>query len=185
MSDEKKESLFIIAYEGKYKADEVYKELRDLEKQKLREIDIKTAATVHRKENGKLKLDHKRRVTVWKGLAGGYVLGLIIAGPIIAGGTALTGMLIGSTRSGDRKDAKEFLEDKLGPNDSALVILVSDADWGAVAEAVAPYGGTELKVEMTQDAQEKIAALADDDDVAKAVAEEVEVDEAVDESATE
>jgi uncharacterized membrane protein len=178
MSDERKQSLFIIAYEGKDTADEVYKTLRGLEKQKLRDLDIKTAATVHRKDNGKLKLEHKRRVTVGWGTAGGAALGLLFAstgvGVLAAAGV---GALVGSSRSGDRKDVKEFLEDKLGPNDSALAILISDADWEAVEQATASYGGTDLKVELTEDAQQKIAALAEKDDVAEAVAEEVEVDD--------
>ena len=176
MSHERKQSLFIVAYEGKDTADKVYKELHHLEKQKLQDIEIKTAATVYRKDNGKLKLKHKNRVTVWKGLLGGAALGLIVAGPIIATGTAVAGALIGTSRSGQRKDVKEFLDDKLGPDDSALVILISDADWDAVQEAVAPYGGTDLKIEMTAEAEKQIADLATDDDVAAKVQDEVEVE---------
>ena len=177
MSDERKQSLFIVAYEGKDTADKVYDVLHHLEKQKLQDIVIKTAATVYRKDNGKLKLKHKGRVTVWKGLLGGAALGLIVAGPIVATGAALTGMLIGTSRSGGRKDAKEFLDDKLGPDDSALVILISDADWDAVQDAVAPFGGTDLKMELTEEAQQKIADLSDDDDVKAQVQDEVEVEE--------
>lgn len=177
MSDERKQSLFIVAYEGKDTADKVYDVLHHLEKQKLQDIVIKTAATVYRKDNGKLKLKHKGRVTVWKGLLGGAALGLIVAGPIVATGAALTGMLIGTSRSGDRKDAKEFLDDKLGPDDSALVILISDADWDAVQDAVEPFGGTDLKMELTEEAQQKIADLSDDDDVKAQVQDEVEVEE--------
>jgi uncharacterized membrane protein len=169
--------LFIVAYPGQDTADEVYDVLRGLEKQKLQEIDIKTAATVIRKDDGKLKLKHKRRVTVWKGMSGGAALGFIVGGPTgaLVGGAA--GMLVGSTRSGGRSDAKEFLEDKLGPNDSALVILVSDADWEAVQGAVAPYNGTDLKIELTADAQRQISELAAKDHVASAVQDEVEIEE--------
>ena len=176
MSDERKQSLFIVAYEGKETADEVYKTLRGLEKEK--DLKIKTAATVHRKDNGKLKLEHKRRLTVGWGTAGGAALGLIFAstgvGVLAAAGV---GALIGSSRSGDRKDVKAFLDDKLGQDDSAIAILISDADWAAVDSAVASYGGTELKVELTPEAEEKIGALAKKDDVAATVAEDVEVDE--------
>jgi uncharacterized membrane protein len=177
MSDEVKDSLFIVKYAGKDTADEVYDVVRDLEKNKLRDVDIKTAATVYRKDNGKLKLKHKRRVTVWKGMAGGAALGFIVGGPAAVAGTALAGMLIGSSRSGDRKDAKEFLEDKLGADDSALVILVEDADWEALYEATKSYGGEDLKVELTEDAQKQIAELSEDDKVKAQVAEAVEVEE--------
>jgi len=173
-----KQSLFVVAYEGRDTADQVYEVLRDLEKQKLRDIDIKTAATVNRKDDGKLKLRHRRRLTVGKGVLGGGALGLILAstgaGLLVGAGI---GALLGSTKSGDRRDAKEFLEDKLGANDSALVILVADADWSAVDDAVAPYNGTELAVELSADAEAQIAELAEKDDVVALVQADVEVDE--------
>ena len=175
MSDERKQSLFIISYPGRDTADQVYDALKGLKKEK--EIKIKTAAVVYRKDNGKLKLVHKRRLTTWKGLFGGGAAGLIVAGPagVLAGVAA--GALVGSSRSGDRRDVKEFLEDKLGPDDSALAILITDADWAAVQEAVEPYGGEDLKVELTPEAEEQIKALAADPEVAEAAADEVEVED--------
>ena len=78
MSVERKQSLFIIAYPGKETADEVYHTLRALEKQD--KIDIKTAATLYRAEDGRLRLKHRRRLTVWKGAFGVGAIGLILAG---------------------------------------------------------------------------------------------------------
>ena len=113
MSVERKQSLFIIAYPGKETADEVYHTLRALEKQD--KIDIKTAATLYRAEDGKLRLKHRRRLTVWKGAFGVGAIGLILAGTgagFLAG--AVVGALIGSSRSRQRHEVKEFLEDKIG-----------------------------------------------------------------------
>jgi uncharacterized membrane protein len=74
MSDERKESLFIISYSGRDTADNVYDTLHQMEKNK--QVDIKTAMTVTRKDNGKLKLKHRRRLTTGKGLvAGGAAVG--------------------------------------------------------------------------------------------------------------
>lgn len=177
MSDERKQSLFIVQYAGKDTADQVYDVLHHLEKQKLQEIEIKTAATVYRQDNGKLKLKHKDRVTVWKGLAGGAAIGLVLGGPAGAAAGAVAGSLVGSTRSGERKDAKEFLEDKLGDDDSALVILVSDADWERVYEATASFKGTDLQIELTPEAQEQISELVSDGKVAAAVQEDIDIEE--------
>ncbi len=60
MSD-KKESLFVVSYSGRDTADQAYGTLRQMEKDK--QVDIKTAMVVNRKDNGKLKLKHKRRLT--------------------------------------------------------------------------------------------------------------------------
>ena len=175
MSDERKESLFITAYSGRDTADEAYDTLRQMEKDK--QVDIKTAMTVNRKDNGKLKLKHRRRLTAGKGLVLGGAVGLLVgaaAAPAVIGGAAV-GALIGSSRHGDRKEVKGFLEDKLGPDDSAMAVLVKEADWAAVHEKMEPYGGEDLKVELTADDQKAIDALGDDTQVAAAVNDEEEV----------
>jgi hypothetical protein len=54
--------------------------------------------------------------------------------------------------------------------------LVSDADWAAVQSELEPYGGEDLAVELTPEAEKQIAALAEKDEVVEAVQEEVEVE---------
>ena len=178
MSEERKQSMFVVAYEGQNTADQVYDTLRALQKQN--KVKIKTAAVVTRMENGKLKLNHKRRITVGKGAVAGGLLGLLIIGTgggIIAG--AAVGALIGSSRSGQRTQMKEFLDDKLGQDDSVLAILISDADWAAVRAATeSVYGRGELMaMELTPEAEAELNALADNEEVAAALAEEVEVED--------
>jgi uncharacterized membrane protein len=174
MSDERKESLFIVSYSGRDTADEAYDTLRQMEKDK--QVDIKTAMTVTRKDNGKLKLKHRRRMTTKKGLVAGGTVGLLIGGavaPAVLGGAAI-GALIGSSRHGDRKEVKGFLEDKLGPDESALAVLIREADWAAVDAKMDTYGGQDLRVELTADDQAAIDALSEDEEVATAVNEEEE-----------
>ena len=181
MAKERKQSLFIVAYKGRDTANEVYKTLRDLRKQK--EIKIKTAAVIYRKDNGKLKLVHKRRMNTWGGAAAGGTLALLLAG--VGGGAVLAGAVIGGVIGGfgakKRRETKKFLDDKLGTGDSALAILIKEADWAAVAEATEKYGGEKLAVDLTPKAEYQIAALAGNEDVAEAVGEEVEVEEDIEE----
>jgi uncharacterized membrane protein len=175
MSDEKY-SMFLTVYKGKDTADEVYDVLRGLEKAGT--IDLKSAATVYRKDNGKLKLKHKRRVTVWKGGFGGAAIGLLLAGTgagLLAG--AVVGAAVGTVYSKRRRETKKFLDDKLGSDDSALVVLVKDADYAAAQEKLDSYAGETIDMRLTPEAQEQIAALAADEAVAEAVAVEVEVEE--------
>jgi uncharacterized membrane protein len=174
MSD-KKESLFVVSYSGRDTADQAYGTLRQREKDK--QVDIKTAMVVNRKDNGKLKLKHKRRLTTGKGLVGGGAVGLLIGGavaPAVLGGAAV-GALIGSSRSGDRRKLKGFLEDKLGPDDSALAVLIKEADWTAVDEKMESYGGENLVVELTDEDAAAIEAWGDTEEAVAAVDEEVEV----------
>lgn len=178
MSD-KNSSLFIIAYKGRSTADEVYDALHDLQKED--KIKIKTAATAYRKDNGKIKLWHRHRVTFWKGLWGGGAIGLVLgaltaaaAGPAVVGAAAVGG-LVGLSRSRQRRDAKKFLDDNLGLNDSALVILIKSADWDAVDAVVKPYNGEVLSMELTEIAEAQLAEMADDPEVVAVVEEEVEI----------
>ena len=182
MSDERKESLFIVSYSGQDTADQAYDTLRQMEKDK--QVDIKTAMTVTRKDSGKLKLKHRRRMTAGKGLVAGGAVGLVLgaaAAPAVIGGAAV-GALIGTSGHGDRQEVKGFLEDKLGQDDSALAVLIKEADWAAVDEKMEPYGGENLKVELTADDEAAIEALGDDKEVAAAtdqVVDEVTEDDDV------
>jgi len=175
MSDKKKESLFIMSYSGRDTANEAYDALRQMEKDK--QVDIKTAMTVYRKDNGKLKLKHQRRLTSGKGLVAGGAVGLLIGGavaPAVLGGAAI-GALIGTSRHGNRKELKGFLEDKLGPDDSALAVLIKEADWAAVDVTMEPFGGESLRVELTDDDAAAIEAMSTNEEVGAAVEEEIEV----------
>jgi uncharacterized membrane protein len=175
MSVKRKQSLFIIAYPGKETADEVYHTLRALEKEDM--IDIKTAGTIYRKEDGKLQLKHRRRLTVWKGAFGVGAIGLVLAGTgagFLAG--AVVGALIGSSRSKQRCEVKGFLDDKIGLGDSALVILITNADWEVVQSEVDHFDGEELAVELTAEAEKRLAEIAADEEVAAAVLDEVEIE---------
>ena len=176
MPDKRRQSLFLIAYPGKETADEVYHTLRGLEKQD--KIDIKSAATVCRKEDGKLRLQQRQRLKLWKDEFDAGAIGLILAGTgagTLAG--ALVGALFGPNRSEGRCEAGEFLENKLGPDDSALVILLTNADWEAAQSKVDHFGGEELAVELTAKAAKRLAVIACDEAVAAAVREFVEIEE--------
>ena len=177
MSGKKKESLFILAYSGRDTAENAYDTLRGMEKDK--QVDIKTAMVVYRKDNGKLKLKHKRRLTVGKGMVAGGAVGLLVgtaAAPALIGGAAV-GALVGASRSGQRRELKGFLEDKLGPDDSALAVLIKEADWAAVDAKMDPYGGETLVIELTDEDAAAVEALQTDTEVASAVEENVEVEE--------
>jgi uncharacterized membrane protein len=176
MSDERGQNLFIIAYPGRETADKVYHTLRELEKQDR--IDIKTAATIYRREDGKLRLKHRQRLTLWRDEFGVEAIALMLAGTRagkLAG--AVVDALMGSHRSKHRREVRAILEGKLGPDDSGLVVLATNADWEAVKSAVDHVDGEELAVELASKAEKRLAEIASDEGVAAAVREFVEIEE--------
>jgi len=176
VSYERKQSLFIIIYPGKQTADEVYSMLREQEKQD--KIYIKTAATLHRTEYGKLRLKHRQRLTLWKDEFDVGSIGLILAGTRAERlAQAVIGTLMGSNYTKHQSEARAFLDEKLVLNDSALVILVTNVDWEAVQSEVAHFSGEELVVELTDKAEKRLAEIAADEDVAAAIQEFVEIEE--------
>ena len=115
---------------------------------------------------------------IWGDEFGVEAIGLTVAGTRagkLAG--AVVGALMGSHRSRHRREVRAVLEGKQGPEDSALVILLANADWEAVQSAVDHFGGEELAVELTAKAAKRLAVIACDEEVAAAVREFVEIEE--------
>ena len=175
MSNMRKQSLFIIVYPGKGTAEKVYNRLRELEKQDR--IEIKTAATLYRTEDDKLQLMQRQRLTLWKDEFDVRSIGLILAGAR-AGNLAgtLIGALISPRRCFELHEAKAFLDDKLGPDDSGLIILMDNADWEAVQNDVG-FAGGKMVVELTDKAEKQLAEITVDEGVSAVVKEYVEIEE--------
>jgi hypothetical protein len=72
-------------------------------------------------------------------------------------------------------EVKTFLDDKLGPDDSGLVILFDNADWEAIQYDVG-FTVEKLTVELKVKAEKKLAEIAADAEVAAAVQEEVQIE---------
>jgi uncharacterized membrane protein len=128
--------------------------------------------------DGKDIMVHSKVVTVAKGAFGGGAIGLLLAGPgagLLAG--AVVGAVVGSSRAKERRETKALLDDKLGPDDSALVILINDVDWERAQASVEHFGGEDIVVELTPGAERQLAAPAADEGFAAAVQEEAEVEE--------
>jgi uncharacterized membrane protein len=117
-------------------------------------------------------------LTLWKDEFGVGAIGLLLAGTRagkLAG--SVVGALMGSHHSKQRREVCAVLEGKLGPEDSALAILVTDADWEAVQNAVDHFDGEELALRITTEAEKRLAEIAADEDVTAVVQEYVEIEE--------
>lgn len=178
MSKNPEDSLVIAAFEGKETAEYVYNVLLDMEKAEM--VSLKVTSTVTRNNRGKLTVDHKHGLSTWKGATGGIALGFLLGGPILGGAI---GALIGSRGKGEQRKAKKFLDDKLGDDDSALILVLKDADYVAVRDMLLRYGGKPMQLELSEEAQKELARVSADSEVANAVREEIDiVEESGDES---
>ena len=175
MSNMRIQSLFIIVYPGKDTSEKAYNRLRELEKQD--KIDIKTAATLYRTEDDKLHLKHRQRLTIWKDEFYVGSIGLILAGAR-AGNLAgsLIDALISPRHCFKLHETKAFLDDKIGPDDSGLILLMDNADWEAIKNDVG-FTGEKMVVELTDKAEKQLAEIAADEGVTAVVKEYVEIEE--------
>jgi hypothetical protein len=104
----------------------------------------------------------------------GLIIGTLMGGPILGGLLgAATGALAGGATSID-KDLKRRLGEELGPNDSALCVVISRANWPVVLDEMRShnFGGQALVADLAAGAVETIGQLAEDQGVAAAVEEE-------------
>lgn len=163
----------LMVYDGRSTAANVYQSLLSLEKEKV--VKLHLAAVIHRRGNGKLKVENKRGASAGKGAVGGGAIGLLLlaaSGGALLGVTAVAagiGALIGSSRSGLQQELKPLLDEKLGEDDSALALVIDAADWQRVREAIAPFGGQALVTELSPETEDQLLAIDQDEEVAAAL----------------
>ena len=170
MSEEEVYSLVVAAFDEKEKAEFVYNTLLDMENAEM--VELKMASTLYRSDKGKLEVHHKHGLTTWKGAAGGVAVGILLGGPLLGGAI---GALIGRRGKGEVGEAKEFLDQKLGQDDSAIVFLLRDAQWEAVRDMLKRHDAEPLMVELSPQAEKAIAEATADEEVARSVREEIEI----------
>lgn len=170
MSKEEAYSFVVAAFDNKESAEFVYNTLLDMQYAEM--VDLKMASTVYRNEKGKLEVHHKHGLTTWKGVAGGMAIGFLLGGPVLGGAI---GALVGRRGKGELGEAKEFLDEKLGQDDSAIVVLLRDAEWIAVRDMFRRFDAEPLMLELSPEAEKAITEATADEDVARAVHEEVDI----------
>lgn len=187
MSD--KYSFVVVTYPGRNTAIEAFNVLADLEKDK--DLDVADAVAVYKNKRGKIKVHKKSSLTGRKGAAifggAGLIIGAILGGPLLG---ALVGAVVGGRASGWTglsRDVNKQLAEELGPDDSALCMLVKSANWAAVQATMAAhnFGGHILISELTPDAVDALSKLAVHEDVVEAVGAELEDTDEEEETATE
>ena len=163
-------TLVIAVYDGPASAQVVYNSMKQLEDDG--ELDVKEAAVITRSSGGKVSMSNKGFVGTGKGGVLGLVVGAVAVSAPIAG--LLVGGLIGFARSGDRRRLKHLLDDRLGPDQSALAVVISEDGWAKIDESTPGYEGEVLSQPITDDALATLEALAEQEDLSEARAEVID-----------
>jgi len=131
MADKDKYSFIVVKYPKKETADVALKEVMSMAKEKV--VKLRDAVVITKTEKGKIKLHQTKDDSTSKGLMKGGAIGVIFAlllGPAgwIVAGAAAGGALATFDRGIKNKLLKE-LGENMTPEQSAMAVLVEEADW--------------------------------------------------------
>jgi len=151
--------LIMIAYDREETAEAARKRLLELQKEYL--IELGDAVVAVRQDDGSVKLNQLINTTAMGAASGGMwgaLIGLLFLNPLLgaalgAGAGALSGRL---TDIGiDDKFIKQAAE-ALTPGHAALCVLVRKVTADKVLPAMAVFGGTVLRTNLTAEQEAKL-----------------------------
>jgi uncharacterized membrane protein len=180
MADKDKYSFIVVKYPRKEMADEALKAVLGLAKEKV--VKLRDAVTITKTDKGKLKLHQTKDDTAGKGLLKGGAIGVLFAlllGPVgwIAAGAAL-GTAFAMFDRGIKDKLLKELGEKMTPDQSAMAVLVEEADWETALGRMADLHlqGEVIVQEMVAEHLAAIEKLVDVPPTTEAVPEELKVE---------
>lgn len=156
--------LIVIAYDDKFKAEEVRLSLLKMQQDYL--VDLEDAVVATRDEDGKVKLNQIHHL-VGAGAVGGsfwgLLIGLLFMNPLLGVAVgAATGAVMGALSDvGINDDFMKELGDTLTPGSSALFVLVRKMTPDKVIDEVKQYGGKVMRTSLTKEDEAKLQAALD------------------------
>ena len=177
MSNEKY-SFVVVKYPDAATGEAALATVRELAKEDV--VKLKDAVAITKNEKGKLNLHQTKDDTAGKGFLKGGVIGIVFA--VLFGGAAwvVAGAALGAAFAMFDRGIKDKLLKELGENmtsaESALAVLIEDADWGTlIARMGSLYSGEVVVRELVEDHLTAVEALTENKAVVEAIPEEVEL----------
>jgi uncharacterized membrane protein len=178
MSDEKY-SFIVVKYPQKDTAEAALAAVLALAKEKV--VTLKDAVAITKSEKGKIKLHQTKDDTAGKGFVKGGVIGVIFAvlfGPagwIVAG--ALLGTAFAMFDRGVKDKLLKELGDKMTSAESALAVLVEEADWSTLKMRMGAhnFNGEVVVQELVEEHLAEVEKLTEKPEAIQAVPDELEV----------
>ena len=174
-----KYSFIVVKYPQKETGGAALEVVKGLAKEKI--VKLKDAVAITKTEKGKIKLHQTKDDPAGKGFLKGGVIGIIFA--VLFGGAAwvAVGALLGTAFSMFDRGIKNKLLKELGENmtadESALAVLVEEADWAVVKERMAAHNfqGEVVVSEIVEEHLAEVEKLAEHPETIEVVPEEVEL----------
>ncbi len=174
-----KYSFLVIKYPKTETAMEAMGALQALAKEKV--VKLKDVAAITKNENGKIKLHQTKDDPAGKGLLKGGLIGILFAAVLGPPGWIVAGAALGTAfamfdRGIKNKLLKELGED-MTPSQSAVAILVEQADWPKAVESMKAHNfqGVIVISEIVDENMVEIEKLLEDQKTVASVPEEIEV----------
>ncbi|MGD9093211.1 MAG: DUF1269 domain-containing protein [Anaerolineales bacterium] len=180
MSDQsEKYSFIVVKYPQKETAEAALSIVMQLAKEKV--VKLKDAVAITKTEKGKIKLHQTKDDPAGKGFLKGGLIGLIFAVIFGPAGWVVAGALLGTAFAMFDRGIKNKLLKELGeemtPVESALAVLVEEADWATLQERMAAqnFQGETVITELVEEHLEEVEKLTEKEEIVETVPEEVDL----------
>jgi uncharacterized membrane protein len=152
-------NLIVVTFKRESGARDMLDKVAQLQKEGL--IELQDAATVVRRENGKIKVKQENSMTGAGALGGafwGMLFGLLFFAPFLGMAVgAATGALFGKAADyGINDDFIKNVSEAIQPGYSALFMLVERAQVDKVVEELKPLGGEIIHTSLSKDEEQQL-----------------------------
>jgi uncharacterized membrane protein len=174
-----KYSFIVVRYPNKETAEAALDVVNGLAKEKV--VKLKDAVALTKDEKGKIHMHQTKDDPASRGFLKGGVIGIIFA--VLFGGAAwiVAGAALGTAFSmfdrGIKNKLLKELGEKMTPEQSALAVLVEEADWAAVKERMGAqnFNGEIVVQEMVDEHLAEVEKLSENAKAVEQVPTEVEL----------
>lgn len=176
-----KYSFIVVKYPKKETGEAALKAVTNLAKEKV--VKLKDAVAITKTEKGKIKLHQTKDDPAGKGFLKGGVIGIIFAVLFGPAGWIAAGALLGTAFAMFDRGIKNKLLKELGDgmtsDESALAVLIEEADWGTLRDRMAAenFEGETIVTEVVDEHLAEVEKLADDSEKVATVPEEIDLPE--------
>ena len=180
MSD--KYSFIVVKYPQKETAEAALAAVVGLAKEKV--VKLKDAVAITKTEKGKIKLHQTKDDPAGKGFLKGGLIGVLFAILFGPAGWIVAGAALGTAFSmfdrGIKNKLLKELGDDMSMEESALAVLIEEADWETLRDRMAAndFKGEVVVSEIVEDHLDEVEKLTDDTEKVESVPEEMELPEA-------